>query len=623
MLRRFWRDERGNYAMLAGICMVPLLGGLALAVDYTEMTRQRQAVQNALDAAGVATAKQIVSGAADDAVKAYGKNFFDANLGAIDPAAATLSIVLPDNNSGGGTLKMSARLKYKPYFLNGFDTLMRRSATQLEFSAATEIRLKNTVEVALVLDNSGSMAYLGTNSTKQRMQLLKDAAKQLVTTMAGQAKFLKQMSDPIQFALVPFAASVNVGADNRHAAWMDTTGISPIHHENLDWSTFNQTRKYTEAVNGAVYARGTDWGALKDTALTRFTLFDSMLRVTGTSGGRSIYGAATSWSGCVEARPYPMNINDTTPTVGNPASLFVPMFAPDENDPIYYNRRWYPAVNNWWTDATADDYQSLDQSKYKARQKDARKYFTAALLGTGFMGSDAGPNYSCSTMPIMPLTDVSTDAGAKLITDAIDDMVPDGATNVPEGMAWGWRTLSSAAPFTKGRAETEKGNDKVLIVLTDGANTYYTPEYFGRYDAAGNQSSYSSYGYAGTPYAGGDTRLFRDPGVSNKSDYSESNYTKALNANFSSLCANSAFIRNKKDSSGKTTREGQITVITIALDLDTKDTTENGQIEALKACASPSRVNPDKLLFFNATGATLDVVFKEIANELSNLRIVG
>ncbi len=51
-------------------------------------------------------------------------------------------------------------------------------------------------------------------------------------------------------------------------------------------------------------------------------------------------------------------------------------------------------------------------------------------------------------------------------------MAPTGNTNVPEGLAWGWRTVSSNEPFTEGRSNTEKGNDKVVIVLTDGANTY-------------------------------------------------------------------------------------------------------------------------------------------------------
>ena len=66
-----------------------------------------------------------------------------------------------------------------------------------------------------------------------------------------------------------------------------------------------------------------------------------------------------------------------------------------------------------------------------------------------------------------------------IVKKAITDMVANGGTNVPEGMAWGWRVLSHGEPFTDGRPESEKGNTKVLIVLTDGANTYYPPSWLG------------------------------------------------------------------------------------------------------------------------------------------------
>jgi len=96
------------------IAMVPLMGGLAIGIDYTEMTRQRQNALNALDAAGVATAQQIVAGATDADAKAYAKNFFEANLAHIDPANTTLAVTLPNNNTGGGTLKLCSTLTYKP-----------------------------------------------------------------------------------------------------------------------------------------------------------------------------------------------------------------------------------------------------------------------------------------------------------------------------------------------------------------------------------------------------------------------------------------------------------------------------------------------------------------------------
>lgn len=633
MLGRFWNDASGNFAMMTAIAMVPLLGGLALGIDYADMTRQRQLTQNALDAAGIATARRVTEGAASDQAKAYAKDFFQANLGSVNPANTTLDVVLPADNTGGGTLKMSASLTYKPYFFGAFKALVDKTAgtTTVPFTASTEIRLKNTLEVALVLDNSGSMDYTGTNSNKKRIDLLKDAAKQLVDTMAGQAKLMKQVADPVQFALVPFAASVNVGAANKDAAWIDTTGISPVHHENLDWFSAVDTGsdRRVEKLGSVYWARGYGWGDLKDKPLTRFTVFDNITRVmTRSSNGTETYAPATSWSGCVEARPYPLNINDTAPSTGTPATLFVPMYAPDEFDTVRYQGNDYPAVNNWWKDATPDDFQSFDQAKYKARQTNMLKFFTSAPLQSGspkpFMGDDMGPNSSCTTKPITPLMDVSNKDGADAIKAAIDKMGPDGATNVPEGLAWGWRTVSSAVPFTKGRAETEKGNDKVVIVLTDGENTYYTPGNFGRADLAGNQSTYSAYAYTGTPYDGGDTRMFRDPSNTySKTDHSFANFTKAMNAQFASLCANPAFVKLKTDSSGKAVREGQVTVMTIALDLDVNKTAEKAQIEALKACASPSRITKGKVLFWNATGASLDIVFKDIANELSNLRIVG
>ena len=115
---------------------------------------------------------------------------------------------LPANNStGGGTLKLSASLKYKPYFLSTFTALLGQSATtELPFNETSEIRLKNTLEVALVLDNSGSMNDIGTGSGKTRMTLLKDASKQLIDSIADQAAQMKQIDKPVQFGVVPFAA---------------------------------------------------------------------------------------------------------------------------------------------------------------------------------------------------------------------------------------------------------------------------------------------------------------------------------------------------------------------------------------------------------------------------------
>ena len=104
MIRKFLRDRGGNYAMLTGLAMLPIMGAMAIAVDFSEMNRQKQATVNALDAAGLATARQVASGVSDEALILYANEFFEANLGPVDPDDTELTVVLPNNQFGGGTL---------------------------------------------------------------------------------------------------------------------------------------------------------------------------------------------------------------------------------------------------------------------------------------------------------------------------------------------------------------------------------------------------------------------------------------------------------------------------------------------------------------------------------------
>jgi Flp pilus assembly protein TadG len=655
MIRRFCADIRGNFAMLTVVALVPIMGGLALAIDYGEMSRQKQATLNALDAAGIATARRIVEGATETQAKAYAEDFFKANLGGlVNPANATLTVVLPSNAAGGGLLTLTAALKYQPKFLPAAAMLIGKTSgvDNIDFMAKSQVRLKNTLEVALVLDNSGSMSEEGAGTSDTRMVLLKAAAKQLVDTLALQAAQMKQVDKPVQFALVPFSASVNVGPTHDDDTWMDTTGISPVHHENFDWSKMtyaNNPDKYAEKIGDAWYKRGAGWGDSQDQPLTRFSLYADMMIESGreevpntreyictdyNKKHKCIDGYWTApdytyvtsrfatWQGCVEARPVPYNNNDATPTATNPSTLYVPMFAPDEAGHLWrdldhdtsngyeLNDTYFGYSNSWWAD--------WENAVAAARQADMRKYYRVKPWGSSNAGSGDGPNSSCTTSPITPLKDVTTVAGKQAIIDAIDIMKPTGNTNVPEGTAWGWRVVSSGAPFTEGRPDSEKGNDKVIIVLTDGANTYGDLGWDAT-DAASNKSTYAAYGYTGRKFdtAEPTTRLYKDTSTGVvKTDYTATNYTKALDEQMQKLCANA--------------KTAGILVMTVSLDLNENDNTEKKAIAALKACSSDSRFRKDPLdpskpakLFWNATGSNLAAKFKEIADELSNLRIVS
>lgn len=77
----------------------------------------------------------------------------------------------------------------------------------------------------------------------------------------------------------------------------------------------------------------------------------------------------------------------------------------------------------------------------------------------------ATTNIYCGT-PISPLTD-----NMNKTKSAITGLNAAGWTYLPSGLMWGWRTLDDRAPFQQAAASSDKRTDKIMIVMTDGANT--------------------------------------------------------------------------------------------------------------------------------------------------------
>jgi Flp pilus assembly protein TadG len=56
-MRHFWSDQRGNIAVLFALAIVPVIGGIGAAVDYSMASAYRTDMQKSLDAAGISLAK--------------------------------------------------------------------------------------------------------------------------------------------------------------------------------------------------------------------------------------------------------------------------------------------------------------------------------------------------------------------------------------------------------------------------------------------------------------------------------------------------------------------------------------------------------------------------------------
>lgn len=328
-----WLDNRGNVAVVTALAMGPICIASLGAIDLARATSAKSQLQDALDAAALAAAR--TNSTTDSQLTTAGNRFLAQNLNlGPDFTLASSSFKFGAN----GRVAAEATLQITPFIAGLMD------GGTMDISATTEVvRASTKVEIALVLDTTGSM----NDGTK--LPDMKAAAKKFVDQMQEVAKKSSD-ADAVRISLVPFANTVRVdGPTYRNATWVDQNGTSPINNEIFTTAT------------GVQFAN-------------RFTLFQTL---------------GVSWGGCFEMRQAPYDIQDTEPTTG--ATLYTPFFAVDEPDKK--------------TSGYGDDYQNdyladgTTSTNWRVRQGSVTKY-----KKTSGLSSNLGPNRGCSVSKLMRLT---------------------------------------------------------------------------------------------------------------------------------------------------------------------------------------------------------------------------
>lgn len=86
--------------------------------------------------------------------------------------------------------------------------------------------------------------------------------------------------------------------------------------------------------------------------------------------------------------------------------------------------------------------------------------------GTCTMSGGGGECTPCLSHGITPLQNTK-----QAVTDAIDALQnPNGTTNIPQGLGWAWRVLMPDAPFTDAVADPDYDLQRAIVLLTDGEN---------------------------------------------------------------------------------------------------------------------------------------------------------
>lgn len=287
----FRRDDRGNIAVIFAITMVPMIGLIGAAVDYSRAVNARTAMQTALDTAALMISKDASTLSASQ-ISTKATAYFNALYN--HPEATNVAITAAYTAASGGNpakVVMTGSAKMSTDFMKvaGYPSL------DLGVSSTTKWG-STKMRVAMALDVTGSMASAG------KMPAMQSAAKDLIDKLMATAA----SNGDVYISIVPFANIVNPGKAFKTQLYMD-------------WSQW--------ADNGSV---NEGWEC---------SAFDSSWSKKMRCG--NVFNNVSQWNGCVMDRAQPYDVQSDPPSVlgilGTYLAADQSSYCPEEIMTLSYN----------------------------------------------------------------------------------------------------------------------------------------------------------------------------------------------------------------------------------------------------------------------------------------------
>lgn len=201
-LSQFVHNTKGGVAPMLAVAVIPLVGAVGAAIDYTHASAARTAFQNALDSTALMLSRNAVQqngSQLQSAATAYLNGIFQR------ADTSNVAVTASYSNTNGSTITLNGTA----VTAMSFSGLL--GVTQVNLKASSTVMWGNTrLRVALVLDNTGSMSSSG------KMTALKTATQNLLAQLKAAA------IDPedVYVSIVPFSKDVNADPANFDKAWV-------------------------------------------------------------------------------------------------------------------------------------------------------------------------------------------------------------------------------------------------------------------------------------------------------------------------------------------------------------------------------------------------------------------
>jgi uncharacterized protein YegL len=269
LFNRFFQDPRGSVAPMLALAIIPIVGLMGAAVDYSRANAIRTSLQAATDSTALMLSLEVNT-LSEEALAQKANDYFSAVFNRPEVQNIQLTPTLSAPQEGNFSLKLDGSGTITTVFVGVL------GQSQINIFASSEVVWgMKKLNLALALDNTGSMASSG------KLAALKEAAHNLLTTL----KNAEKTPGDIKVSIVPFANDVNVGTSNVSASWIDWS----------EWNAANGTCSNNNyKTQSACTAQGKIWTPANH----------------------------NTWNGCVWDRDQNNDTTNTAAVAGSPATMY-------------------------------------------------------------------------------------------------------------------------------------------------------------------------------------------------------------------------------------------------------------------------------------------------------------
>jgi len=215
-LKKLTSNQSGATALMFALLLIPLLGMVGLAIDTARAYSVKLRLQEAIDSAALAGAKNVTLPATerDAMIQGYFRaNWRDGLMGTGTP------VLTPTPDPDNRRVTIRAEVEMPTIFMRLFGT---PSVTVGTLTAS--VSGNTSLEVAIALDNTASMRALSGGT--RRIDAMKTAATNFVNNIYTVNGTVENEVENMWVSLIPFTSMVNVG--NQHTNFLASGSLNGL-----------------------------------------------------------------------------------------------------------------------------------------------------------------------------------------------------------------------------------------------------------------------------------------------------------------------------------------------------------------------------------------------------------